>query len=144
MAVSNSIGSNVFDILIGLALPWFLTTAIIYPGSVAHINSNGLVFSVSLLFFTVIFTVRQRQRQTDRQTDRHLRQWSEWTRIICLAAFLHRHLYDKTNRETDRYTDGPEVRQTNSETDRQSDRHQEQRTCLIRRTAFHHRRLLRR
>ena len=69
MAVSNSIGSNVFDILIGLALPWFLTTAIIYPGSVAHINSNGLVFSVSLLFFTVIFTVRQRQRQTDRQTD---------------------------------------------------------------------------
>ena len=59
MAVSNSIGSNVFDILIGLAFPWFLTTAIVDPGSIAYINSNGLVFSVSLLFFTVIFTVNE-------------------------------------------------------------------------------------
>ena len=33
MAVSNSIGSNVFDILIGLAFPWFLETTIINPGS---------------------------------------------------------------------------------------------------------------
>ena len=29
MAVSNSIGSNVFDILVGLALPWFVETAIV-------------------------------------------------------------------------------------------------------------------
>ena len=28
MAVSNSIGSNVFDILLGLGLPWFLSTTI--------------------------------------------------------------------------------------------------------------------
>lgn len=27
MAVSNSIGSNIFDILIGLAVPWFIKTA---------------------------------------------------------------------------------------------------------------------
>ena len=33
MAVSNSIGSNVFDILIGLAVPWFIKTAISHPGS---------------------------------------------------------------------------------------------------------------
>ena len=33
MAVSNSIGSNVFDILIGLAVPWFIRTAIVNPGS---------------------------------------------------------------------------------------------------------------
>lgn len=32
MAVSNSIGSNVFDILVGLALPWFIETAIVHPG----------------------------------------------------------------------------------------------------------------
>ena len=30
--MSNSIGSNVFDILVGLALPWFVETAIVYPG----------------------------------------------------------------------------------------------------------------
>ena len=33
MAVANSIGSNVFDILIGLALPWFLQTCLLRPGS---------------------------------------------------------------------------------------------------------------
>lgn len=43
MAVSNSIGSNVFDILVGLALPWFVETAIVHPGiSINNIISNQL------------------------------------------------------------------------------------------------------
>lgn len=33
MAVSNSIGSNVFDILVGLGLPWALKTLAINYGS---------------------------------------------------------------------------------------------------------------
>ena len=33
MAVSNTIGSNVFDVLIGLALPWWLMTACVNPGT---------------------------------------------------------------------------------------------------------------
>ena len=33
MAVSNSIGSNVFDILIGLGLPWALQTLAVNYGS---------------------------------------------------------------------------------------------------------------
>ncbi|KAI0229303.1 Sodium/potassium/calcium exchanger 3 [Lamellibrachia satsuma] len=57
MAVSNTIGSNVFDILIGLALPWFIQTALVSAGSTVAINSNGLVFSVVLLFLTVILTI---------------------------------------------------------------------------------------
>ncbi|GAB1609651.1 sodium/potassium/calcium exchanger 4-like [Argonauta hians] len=57
MAVSNSIGSNVFDILLGLALPWFIQTAMVEPGSYVHINSNGMVYSVLLLFLTVLATV---------------------------------------------------------------------------------------
>ncbi|XP_014667101.1 PREDICTED: sodium/potassium/calcium exchanger 4-like [Priapulus caudatus] len=57
MAVSNSIGSNVFDILIGLATPWFMQTALISPGSFVHINSRGLIYSVMLLFLTVAFTI---------------------------------------------------------------------------------------
>ncbi|CAG9794851.1 unnamed protein product [Diatraea saccharalis] len=36
MAVSNAVGSNVFDILVCLGLPWFIQTAIIYPGY--HVN----------------------------------------------------------------------------------------------------------
>ncbi|XP_014674615.1 PREDICTED: sodium/potassium/calcium exchanger 3-like isoform X2 [Priapulus caudatus] len=57
MAVSNSIGSNVFDILLGLALPWFVKTAIVSSGETVHINSNGLVYSVILLFGTVVVTI---------------------------------------------------------------------------------------
>lgn len=33
MAVSNSLGSNVFDILLGLSLPWFLKTGVAYAGT---------------------------------------------------------------------------------------------------------------
>ena len=41
MATSNAIGSNVFDILICLGLPWFLQTAIVSPGSVVRVISKG-------------------------------------------------------------------------------------------------------
>ena len=37
MAISNSIGSNVFDILIGLGVPWFLKTALVTPGSTVRV-----------------------------------------------------------------------------------------------------------
>ena len=47
MAVSNSIGSNVFDILIGLALPWFLSCAIIYPGTSVSPSFRSSIFSIS-------------------------------------------------------------------------------------------------
>ncbi|KAL3217984.1 hypothetical protein MRX96_031896 [Rhipicephalus microplus] len=56
MAIANSIGSNVFDILIGLALPWLIQTGMVEPGSLAYINSGGLVWSVVLLFLTIIIT----------------------------------------------------------------------------------------
>lgn len=41
MAVSNAVGSNVFDILICLGLPWFLQTAVISPGSTVKVISKG-------------------------------------------------------------------------------------------------------
>lgn len=56
MAVSNSIGSNVFDILIGLAVPWFIQT-LIHPGVAAKINSRGIIYSVMLLFLSLIVTI---------------------------------------------------------------------------------------
>lgn len=41
MAVSNAVGSNVFDILVCLGLPWFIQTAIIHPGSYVRVISKG-------------------------------------------------------------------------------------------------------
>ncbi|XP_068610207.1 sodium/potassium/calcium exchanger 4 [Brachionichthys hirsutus] len=57
MAVSNTIGSNVFDILVGLGVPWALQTMCISYGSVVMINSRGLVYSVVLLLGSVALTV---------------------------------------------------------------------------------------
>jgi Ca2+/Na+ antiporter len=57
MAVSNSFGSNVFDILVGLSLPWFVETTFVYPGTVALINSRGLYYAIILLFMSLVATV---------------------------------------------------------------------------------------
>ncbi|XP_063247328.1 ras and Rab interactor 2-like isoform X2 [Prinia subflava] len=56
MAVSNSIGSNVFDILIGLGLPWALQTLAVNYGSYIRLNSRGLIYSVGLLLASVFVT----------------------------------------------------------------------------------------
>ncbi|XP_076129335.1 sodium/potassium/calcium exchanger 4 [Alosa pseudoharengus] len=57
MAVSNTIGSNVFDILVGLGVPWALQTMAVDYGSEVQINSRGLVYSVVLLLGSVALTV---------------------------------------------------------------------------------------
>ncbi|TWW55673.1 Sodium/potassium/calcium exchanger 3 [Takifugu flavidus] len=57
MAVSNSIGSNIFDVLLGLGFPWALRTLIVSYGSMVTINSKGLVYSVILLLASVTLTV---------------------------------------------------------------------------------------
>uniref|UniRef100_A0A8C8ELD9 Sodium/calcium exchanger membrane region domain-containing protein n=1 Tax=Oncorhynchus tshawytscha TaxID=74940 RepID=A0A8C8ELD9_ONCTS len=57
MAVSNTIGSNVFDILVGLGLPWALQTMAVNYGSEVIINSRGLLYSVVLLLGSVALTV---------------------------------------------------------------------------------------
>ncbi|KAK7089046.1 hypothetical protein V1264_024633 [Littorina saxatilis] len=55
MAVSNSIGSNVFDILICLGLPWLIDTAILKEGDYLVISSSGLLYSSLTLLATVLF-----------------------------------------------------------------------------------------
>lgn len=52
MAISNAVGSNVFDILVCLGLPWFIQTAIIIPGSHVNVISKGIYrFTLSLYRF---------------------------------------------------------------------------------------------
>jgi len=41
MAVSNAVGSNVFDILVCLGLPWFISTVIVNPGQPVQVISKG-------------------------------------------------------------------------------------------------------
>ena len=48
MAVSNSLGSNVFDILLGLSVPWFIKTAIASSGSTVNISLTNLGFAFQI------------------------------------------------------------------------------------------------
>ena len=52
MAVSNAVGSNVFDILIGLGFPWFLY--VVVTGGSVLVGTENLFSSILLLFFTVV------------------------------------------------------------------------------------------
>ncbi|BFZ01190.1 hypothetical protein BsWGS_04229 [Bradybaena similaris] len=56
MAVSNTLGSNVFDILMCLGLPWLLE-CIISNGDSVKIESGGLTYSTLILLATVLFLV---------------------------------------------------------------------------------------
>jgi len=55
MAVSSSIGSNIFDILVGLPLPWMIYNAVY--GETITVNSPYLVVNVIILLFMVFMVV---------------------------------------------------------------------------------------
>ncbi len=52
MAVSNGIGSNIFDIFVGLGLPWLIKSYLV--GSDLVTDSTGLEISIALLFGSVL------------------------------------------------------------------------------------------
>lgn len=55
MAISNSIGSNVFDILIGLGLPWLITVLI--TGQQIEVVAQNLLISALILFGSVLLVI---------------------------------------------------------------------------------------
>lgn len=52
MAISNAVGSNIFDILVGLGIPWVVI--ILISGNTVPVVKENLLSSVFLLFATVI------------------------------------------------------------------------------------------
>ncbi|XP_060697976.1 sodium/potassium/calcium exchanger 2-like [Hemiscyllium ocellatum] len=56
MAVSSSVGSNIFDITVGLPLPWLLH-AFINNFTPIKVSSNGLFCSIVLLFIMLLFVI---------------------------------------------------------------------------------------
>jgi len=80
MAIANAVGSNIFDILVGLGLPWVLAIAL---GSEAiAVDTAGLMTSAFLLFGTVlllfIFLL----------TKLKLSRWEGWALLGIYAAYV--------------------------------------------------------
>ncbi|CAH2274454.1 sodium potassium calcium exchanger 1-like isoform X2 [Pelobates cultripes] len=56
MAVSSSVGSNIFDITVGLPAPWFMFS--MFNGfSPVAVSSNGLFCAIVLLFLMLLFVI---------------------------------------------------------------------------------------
>ncbi|KAG8012684.1 Sodium/potassium/calcium exchanger 2 [Nibea albiflora] len=56
MAVSSSVGSNIFDITMGLPIPWLLYSSINSLAPVT-VSSNGLFCAIVLLFIMLLFVI---------------------------------------------------------------------------------------
>eukprot|EP00066_Takifugu_rubripes_P022116 XP_011611382.1 PREDICTED: sodium/potassium/calcium exchanger 2-like [Takifugu rubripes] len=56
MAVSSSVGSNIFDITVGLPFPWLLFN-IINDFQPVGVSSNGLFCAIVLLFLMLLFVI---------------------------------------------------------------------------------------
>mmetsp|Transcript_4404 Transcript_4404/g.5108 ORF Transcript_4404/g.5108 Transcript_4404/m.5108 type:complete len:550 (+) Transcript_4404:267-1916(+) len=54
MAVSSSIGSNIFDITVGLPIPWLISTGI---GNVVEIQASSILVSLGTLFLMLVSVV---------------------------------------------------------------------------------------
>lgn len=55
MAVSNILGSNIFDILFCLGAPWIIKAAAFSSTNSVIINSGGIEYSAISLLSTVVF-----------------------------------------------------------------------------------------
>ncbi|XP_066516397.1 sodium/potassium/calcium exchanger 2-like [Hoplias malabaricus] len=56
MAVSSSVGSNIFDITVGLPFPWLLYSAT-HNLKAMTVSSNGLFCAIVLLFLMLLFVI---------------------------------------------------------------------------------------
>ena len=80
MAVANAIGSNIFDIFIGLGFPWLLAILLGGMGAV-HVGSGDLWISIGILLGTtiVLYVLLQSQRMLSRREG--------WTLLALYLAY---------------------------------------------------------
>jgi len=57
MAVSSSIGSNIFDILVGLPLPWLVYNIAFYSEGGIEVAANGLPISLAILILMLVLVL---------------------------------------------------------------------------------------
>lgn len=81
MAVSNAVGSNTFDILVGLGFPWAIY--ILWVGKPVQVSTENLLSSIFLLFCTVITLLMILAMQHF-----NLRRWSGWFLILLYVVYL--------------------------------------------------------
>ncbi|XP_034077142.1 sodium/potassium/calcium exchanger 5 isoform X1 [Gymnodraco acuticeps] len=79
MAMSNIVGSNVFDMLC-LGLPWFIKTAFVDTNNPVEVNSSGLLFISFTLLLSIIFLF----------VAVHINGWKlDWKLgIVCLFCYI--------------------------------------------------------
>ncbi|XP_038139315.1 sodium/potassium/calcium exchanger 5 isoform X1 [Cyprinodon tularosa] len=79
MAMSNIVGSNVFDMLC-LGLPWFIRTAFVDTNTPVEVNSTGLLFISSILLMSIVFLF----------VAVHINSWRlDWKLgIVCLICYV--------------------------------------------------------
>ncbi len=80
MAIANAVGSNIFDILVGLGLPWMLVMAL--GADSVSIDTSGLMTSALLLFGTVLLLA------VFLLTKFKLSRWEGWTLLGIYAAYV--------------------------------------------------------
>ncbi len=81
MAVANAVGSNTFDLLIGLALPWTVALAFQGLGSI-HVGTEGLWISIGILVATtlILFVFLETKRVLSRREG--------WILLLLYAVFV--------------------------------------------------------
>ncbi|MEM7119038.1 MAG: calcium/sodium antiporter [Chloroflexota bacterium] len=80
MAVANAIGSNIFDILIGLGIPWLI--ALLVLGNEIHVGTSGLWTSTLILLGTVLLVF------VFLTTERTLSRREGWTLVAAYGGYV--------------------------------------------------------
>ncbi len=80
MAVSNAIGSNIFDILVGLSVPWLVV--IFAMSQRVEVTTDGLMSSIFILSGSVLLLY------SFLFTKRHFSRWDGSILLIAYAAYI--------------------------------------------------------
>jgi len=80
MAVANAVGSNIFDVLVGLGLPWLI--AMVFQGAQIHVGTENLWLSVLILLATVVILF------VFLTTHRLLSRFEGWILLLVYAGYV--------------------------------------------------------